>query len=514
MSMSIIDEAQVETMFEVDPKIALFESEVYNTPLIQDVWRDKYLQPGESHPHIAYRRVAHAIANSSVEQNPKEAEALFYEVMKRRLFLPGGRILAGAGTKKVVTLMNCYVNDTLEDSMEGIMHGVRRLAITSQQGGGMGTDFSPLRPLNAMLTRTVSAASGPLPFIDVFNATGKTVRSAGERRAAQMGTMSDTHPDLPAFIIAKGEGLKDGSERFKELNVSILVSDAFKAAVDDDEEWSLYFHIPPVSRDESLAKYDFEDDRGTQQYVYSVWRARDLWELITKYTYEFSDPGVIFIDRVNDWNNLNYCEEIRCTNPCGEQPLPPNGTCNLGAINVSNVVRNPFTPLASVDFELIARIARVGVRFLDNVINVTGYPLPEQEQEEFNKRRIGLGITGLGTLFAELCLAYGSHSSVLVASQVMKTICLAAYDESIKLADERGSFPLFQDIIVDCGFIKYQLDDDRKELIVSKGLRNGVLLTIAPVGTGSIALGNPSSGLEPDFAHEVERRVRQNNSEE
>lgn len=504
-------------LFEVDPQILAFESQVYDTPLIQDVWK-KYLQKGETKPEDAYERVARAIANSPIEDGPAtpgDVYNAFYTIMKRRLFLPGGRILAGAGTDKHVTLMNCYVNGTLDDSIEGIADGYKNLLITSSMGGGMGTDFSPLRPYNALIKRLGSASSGTVSFMDTFNAGGKTIRSAGERRAAQMGTLSDTHPDLPEFIKAKGEGLKDGSERLKEFNVSVLVSDAFKAAVEDDEEWYLYFHIPPVGeRDPICISKDFEDDNQRQQYVYSVWKARDLWSLITKYTYEFSDPGVIFIDRINDFNNLNYCEEIRCTNPCGEQPLPPDGTCNLGAINVANVIRNPFTPSASVNYELLAEVAKWGVRFLDNVINVTDYPLEAQRQEEYNKRRIGLGLTGLGTLFSELCMRYGSHQSVQVAGQVMKTICLAAYDASIELAEERGSFPMFQDIIVDCGFIKYRLDDERKEQIVSRGLRNGVILTIAPVGTGSIAIGNPSSGLEPDFALEQIRNVRQNNSEE
>lgn len=501
-------------LFEVDPQVLAFESQVYNTPLIQDVWK-KYLQKGEATPRDAYNRVARAIAHSSVDKDPESAYNAFFELMQRRLFLPGGRILAGAGTDKHVTLMNCYVNGTLDDSIEGIADGYKSLLVTSSMGGGMGTDFSPLRPFNALIGRLGSASSGSVSFMDTFNAGGKTIRSAGERRAAQMGTLSDTHPDLPDFIKAKGEGLKDGSDRLKEFNVSVLVSDAFKAAVEDDEEWLLYFHIPPVGpRDQNCVDKDFEDDNDRQQYVYSVWRARDLWALITKYTYEFSDPGVIFIDRINDFNNLNYCEEIRCTNPCGEQPLPPDGTCNLGAINVANVVRRPFTASAEVDYELLAKVAKWGVRFLDNVINVTDYPLEAQRQEEYNKRRIGLGLTGLGTLFSELCMRYGSHQSVQVATQVMKTICLAAYDASIELAEERGSFPMFKDIIVDCGFIKYRLDDERKELIVSKGLRNGVVLTIAPVGTGSIAIGNPSSGLEPDFALETIRNVRQNNTEE
>lgn len=500
--------------FVLDPKVDAFSEEAYNSILVQDVWRDKYLQPGEKHPHTAYRRVAHAIANAPCEPHKREAEELFYELMEKRLFLPGGRILAGAGTAKRVTLMNCYVNETLEDSMEGIMRGVSNLALTSQQGGGMGTAFETLRPTGAILRRTQSAASGPLPFMDVFNQTGKTIRSAGERRAAQMGTISDTHPDMPAFIEAKGKGLLDGSERFKEFNLSVLISDAFLAAVEDDAEWLLYFPVEPRTRDANLQEHDFVDDDDIYQYVYAVWNARELWDLITKNTYEYSDPGCIFIDRINELNNLSYIEKIRCTNPCGEQPLPPDGTCNLGAINVAQAVRNPFTAVASIDTDLLGRAAKAGVRFLDNVIEVTGYPLPAQKTEEYNKRRIGLGLTGLGTMFAELCQRYGSVASERTATQVMKTICLAAYDASMELAIERGTFPLFQDIIVDCGFIKVRLDDERKEKIKATGLRNGVILTIAPVGTGSIALGNISSGLEPDFAHEYDRNVRQNNTEE
>lgn len=501
-------------LFKVDPKIEAFEEHVYDTPLIQDIWKEKYFQQGETQPSDAYRRVAKAIAQSPAETNPKEAEAAFFELMSKRLFLPGGRILAGAGTSKVVTLMNCYVNATLEDSMVGIMQGVSNLALTSQQGGGMGTAFETLRPKNAVLTRTQSAASGVLPFMDVFSQTGKTIRSAGERRAAQMGTISDTHPDLLEYIVAKGNGLKDGTKRLSEFNVSVLISDAFKAAVDDDEEWLLYFHIPPVGpRSEELTSRDFDDDQGTRQYIYSIHKARDLWALITEYTYEFSDPGVIFIDRVNELNNLGYCETIRCTNPCGEQPLPPHGTCNLGALNVANFVRNPFTPKAHFDFDMLAKAARWGLRFLDNVIDVTGYPLPEQREEEMSKRRVGLGLTGLATAFAEMQMKYGGLQSQQLSRQIMKTICLAAYEESMELSRVRGAFPLFKDIIIDYGFIKYNLEDIHEE-IVENGLRNGVLLTVAPVGTGSIALGNLPSGLEPDFALEITRKTRKDNTEE
>lgn len=505
--------AMTKPLFDIDPVLVAFEDRVYDTPLIRDVWK-KYLWKDEKTPQDVYVRVANAIADVPCEGAQSEAAELFYEAMSKRVFLPGGRILAGAGTEKRVTLMNCYVNGTIEDSMEGIVEAYGNLMFTSQQGGGMGTAFETIRPLGAVLKRTHSAASGPLPFMDTFNAGGKCVRSAGERRAAQMGTISDTHPDMPAFIVAKGEGLKDGSKRFAEFNLSVLVSDAFKGAVEDDEEWLLYFHIPPVKRSKELEQHDFVDDTGVQQYVYSVWRARDLWDLITRYTFEFSDPGVIFIDRINDLNNLSYIETIRCTNPCGEQPLPPHGTCNLGAINVAQCVRKPFSDDAELDLELISRAAQIGVRFLDNVIEATNYPLEAQRLEEYNKRRIGLGLTGLGTLFAELKQRYGSVASERTATQVMKTICLAAYTASMDLAKARGRFPLYDDIIVDCGFIKYRLPEEYREEIKKTGLRNGVILTIAPVGTGSIAIGNVSSGLEPDFAHQYERRVRKNNTEE
>jgi len=513
----MLEKVRTTPMFELDPQVEAFNALAYDTPLIQDVLKKYYWQKGnETIPDHVYGRVARAIANSPVEQDSIGAEIAFHELMSKRLWIPGGRIMAGAGTSKHVTLMNCYVNGTLDDSIEGIADGKKVLLITSSMGGGLGTDFSPLRPYNAIIERLDSASSGAVSFMDTFNADGKTIRSAGERRAAQMGTLSDTHPDLPDFIKVKGEGLRDGTDRLKEFNVSVLVTDAFKAAVEDDEEWLLYFHKPPRGpRPTECIEKDFDDDDNIRQYVYSTWRARDLWSLITQYTYEFSDPGVIYIDRINDWNNLSYCEEIRCTNPCGEQPLPPNGTCNLGAINVANAVRKPFTAGASVDLDLIGEVAKWGTRFLDNVIEVTAYPLEAQREEEYAKRRIGLGLMGLGTLFSELTLKYGSYQSVQTATDIMKTICLSAYDESMRLAEERGSFPLFQDIIIDCGFIKYQLDDERKERIATTGLRNGVILTIAPTGTGAIAFGcNVSSGIEPDFGHEYERRTRRNNTEE
>jgi ribonucleoside-diphosphate reductase alpha chain len=715
---------------------------------------------------------------------------------------------------------NCYVNDTIQDSLDDIMKGVSNAALVLQQGGGIGTDFSTLRPSGAILSRTGSQASGPLPFMDMWHSMSDTIMSAGHRRGAMMGTLCDTHPDLPKFITAKQQ-----KGRLTNFNVSILISDAFMAAVDDDEDWILHFPVEPKQRPDDLEAYDFYDDEGQKQFAYSVWRARDLWESITRNTYDWSEPGVIFIDRINDLNNLKYCEQIRCTNPCvsgdthiltdkghvpiverkglttkvwngkqfsevtpfstginplveltfshgvkvrctpyhewnikdqgkikttdlwvgaplayfempmiregivftthaysqgfyagdgntndvhsaiyspkysviprlkghvsntvtsgrgdrrnwyhgrmlpkdfvpingridycidwlaglldadaclgypggkgkcmpvvqlgskdkpfllnvrlmlirlgviatiisrrdggkkivsgveanfadtymivinggnvwklykeglktsrldlswvrkpkgrafmpikvaaitpvdpeetfcftepfehmgvfngipggncGEQPLPPHGTCNLGAINLSRLVVNPFTPKAQLNTSLLQQLTRVGIRFLDNVIEATRYPLEAQEHEEKNKRRLGLGVSGLGDCLAQLNLRYGSQQAVETTELIHKTICLTAYDTSVKLAEERGPFPWFKDATPFLeGFAGKVLDKELQSQIQKHGIRNGVLLTVAPTGTTSILYGNISSGIEPTFAHTLQRKVR------
>jgi ribonucleoside-diphosphate reductase alpha chain len=298
--------------------------------------------------------------------------------------------------------------------------------------------------------------------------------------------------------------------------MSILVSDAFMQAVQEDEEWVLHFTIPPVTRDLSsnpnLEQYDFEDDDGVQQYVYSVWRARDLWEKITTTTYEYSEPGVIFIDRVNALNNLQYVETIRCTNPCGEQPLPPYGTCNLAHAVLSRMVKNPFTEDAYFDFELLQVVTFLGIRFLDNVIEVTNYPLDLQRDEEFNKRRLGFGVAGLADALAQLGIRYGSIKGAKIAEEIQRTVAIASYEASVALAIERKRFPLFDPKITDCGFIAKKLPSTLRDGIATHGLRNGVLNTIAPTGTTSLAYGNISSGVEPVFAHSMRRRILQPDS--
>lgn len=483
-----------------NPQVSGFDP--FDDKLVWDIWDKKYRFQEEDTPLDTFDRVANGIYANDTDSHRQVG----YMAMAHGLWMPGGRIIAGAGTGKAVTLMNCYVNGTLHDSMQGIHHALGTTMFTQQRGGGIGTDFSPIRPEDALIESQGVPASGPLPFIDTFDAAGTTVQSSGSRRAAEMGTISDTHPDMPKFVVAKHQ-----PGRWTNFNVSVLVSDAFMAAVADDEEWLLYFHIPPMAtRAPEVATRDFDDEAGVRQYVYSVWKARELWDLILQSTYEYAEPGVIFIDKVNDQNNLKYIETIRCTNPCGEQPLPPNGTCNLGAVNLSRMVRNPFSEDAEFDYDLLRATVQVGVRFLDNVIDVTMYPLVEQHHEEVSKRRIGLGISGLADAMALLGIRYGSARGATFTGKVMQLIAETAYETSMDLAVERGSFPLYDaDKWGKDAFFEQRMPPYLQEKLNVAGIRHGILLTIAPTGTTSIFYGNISSGLEPVFQHHSKRKVRQ-----
>lgn len=481
----------------------------FEPEMTKSIWQGKYRWDNEKHPFDTFRRVVNAVYKNSSKRIHRENA---YQAMCLGLWLPGGRILAGAGTSKRVTYMNCFVNGALDDSMEGIGEGLVNTMLTLQQSGGIGTDFSPLRPEGALLKRTHSRASGPLPFMHTWDAASKTIRSAGDRRGAMMGTMADTHPDLLKLLEAK-----QVPGALTQFNISILISDAFMEAVREGEDWMLYFNVEPFedARPQSLKDLDFVDeDTGECQYVYSVHDARELWEKITRNTYEFSEPGVIFIDRVNELNNLWYCEDIRCTNPCGEQPLPPNGTCNLGHVNLARIVRAPFTPAAHIDFELLNHITAIGVRFLDNVIDVTQYPLEHQREEEYQKRRLGLGFTGLADMLAQLGIRYGSPEAVSVTEKVTQAICIQAYSTSVELARELGAFPMFKskEYLGGQNFAAIRLPEWLKNDIKVYGIRNSLLLTVAPTGTGSILYGNVSSGGEPVFLHKIERKVLRSDS--
>lgn len=468
------------------------------------VWREKYAQPNEDHIFDTFSRVATAVF--------PEEDGLYetaYEAMKAGIFMPAGRILAGAGTSNEVTLMNCYVSPKVEDSMDsergtGIMDALKVGAFTQQYGGGIGTAFGTIRPRGAIISRrSNAAASGPIEFMKMWDQMGATIMSAGYRRGAQMGTITDTHPDLLEFI-----KVKQTPGVMTNFNISILVSDAFMKAVANNDEWLLYFDVPPLhERDPVLKNHDFVRD-GKTYYVYSIHDARELWETITKATYEYSEPGVIFIDKVNGMNNLAYCEEIQATNPCGEQPLPPNGTCNLSAINLARLVLRPFEKNAEFDWDTLDEVVGMAVHFLDNVIDITKYPTEAQKQEEINKRRLGLGISGLGDAIAMMRMRYGDEESGYFTRRVMHAIRDRAYHESVWIAQSKGSFPLFDaDKFVRQPFIQ-TLPDHIHNDIQNHGIRNGVLLTIAPTGTTSCVYGNISSGLEPVFAHYMVRKVR------
>ncbi len=492
--------------FSIDP--AHEGLDIYYAPqghsITLDVWRDKYRwgKDTEEHPFDSMRRVIEGVYAKDPDREAKR-DAL--EAMQKCLWVPAGRIQAGAGTPNIVTLLNCFMSRDIEDSMSGIADALKDGMLTMQQGGGDGFNFSTLRPAESLLSRTGATASGPLPFMDMYNSMCQTILSAGYRRGAMMAVMDCEHPDLPEFITAKH---KPG--RLTNFNVSVLISDAFLDALKHDEDWHLGFNVPRKDG-KHLFVSEKETPNGIEMwYAYSKWKARDLWDMILENTYEWSEPGIILIDRINRTNNLNYCETITGTNPCGEQPLPPNGCCNLGAVNLAKMVSDPYTGYAQFDFKLLASIAKVGTRFLDNVIDVTLYPLEEQAKEEYAKRRIGMGITGLANALAQLGVRYGSEDALQVTEQIMGILAESVYLTSALLAGERGPFPLYDaERWAANSPILGLLRKETNLTIRDHGIRNGVLLTIAPTGTTSLYVGNVSSGLEPVFQHKAQRNVRQ-----
>jgi ribonucleoside-diphosphate reductase alpha chain len=427
-----------------------------------------------------WRRIARALA--AVEADPALWEERFVRALEDFRFLPAGRITAGAGTGRSVTLFNCFVMGTIPDSMAGIFDALKEAALTMQQGGGIGYDFSTIRPRGAEVKGVAADASGPLSFMDVWDAMCRTIMSAGSRRGAMMATMRCDHPDIEAFIEAK----KDPA-RLRMFNLSVLVTDAFMAAVKADGPWELIF-----------------DGR-----VYRTLPARDLWMKIMRNTYDFAEPGVIFIDRINAMNNLAYCETIAATNPCGEQPLPPYGACLLGSVNLAALVRDPFGPGAALDLAALDELVRTAVRMMDNVVDASRFPLPQQAAEAQAKRRIGLGVTGLADALLMVGQRYGSEEAARVTEGWMHAIARAAYLASVDLAREKGPFPLFEaEAFLASGTMR-AMDEDVRQAIRTHGIRNALLTSIAPTGTISLYAGNVSSGIEPVFAYAYTRKVLQ-----
>ncbi|MEJ6392489.1 adenosylcobalamin-dependent ribonucleoside-diphosphate reductase [Gymnodinialimonas sp. 2305UL16-5] len=457
----------------------------FTTPIAEQIWDMKYrLKEADGTPidqsaEDTWRRIADALA--IVEDDQTAWADKFYAALSDFKYLPAGRIVAGAGTGRSVTLFNCFVMGTVPDSMGGIFDMLKEAALTMQQGGGIGYDFSTIRPQGAAVSGVAADASGPLSFMDVWDSMCRTIMSAGSRRGAMMATMRCDHPDVEAFIEAKQD-----PARLRMFNVSVLATDPFMQAVQDNAPWDLVF-----------------DGK-----VYRTIQARDLWDKMMRATYDYAEPGVIFIDRINAENNLNYAETIAATNPCGEQPLPPYGACLLGSINLTRLVQNPFDG-AVLNETALDDLVATAIRMMDNVVDASRFPLEAQAQEAAAKRRVGLGVTGLADALAMCGLRYGSDDAVKQTEVWMARIANAAYRASARLAAEKGAFTLFDAAAYAKAPMIQRLDPDVQALIAEHGLRNALLTSIAPTGTISLYAGNVSSGIEPIFANSYTRKVLQ-----
>ncbi len=447
------------------------------------IWNAKYRwREGDAIRDLSIEDTWHRIARTlASREKDGDRESEFYSVLENFAFLPGGRILAGAGTHHRVTLFNCFVMGTIEDSLAGIFDSLKQGAITMQQGGGVGYDFSTLRPCGMPAKSVGMIASGPVSFMKIWDSMCGTILSTGARRGAMMATLRCDHPDILDFIEAKQNG-----SSLRHFNLSVLATDDFVQAVRAGSKWPLVFGGKVFRRVQAAA----------------------LWERIMRAAYSCAEPGIIFIDRVRRADNLAYCETISATNPCGEIPLPPYGACDLGSINLTRFIAAPFTEKASVDLAGIARTAGIAVRMLDNVYDLSRFPLPEQRRVARSSRRLGLGITGLADALVMLGIHYGSMAARKTAHDIMKAIKEAAYLASIELAREKGPFPLFKPAYLKSEFVG-SLPEEIRQDIARYGIRNSHLTAIAPTGTISLLADNISSGLEPIYALEFERSIRQ-----
>lgn len=479
-------------------------------PISFDVLREKYFKNGENDVEELYRRVARALASVEREDLREPLEAKFLDNLRLGA-IGAGRIMSAAGTDIQATLINCFVQPVgdciqgVDDAgYPGIYEALREAAETMRRGGGVGYDFSRIRPRGALVKGTASMASGPCSYINVFDQSCSTVESAGARRGAQMGVLRIDHPDVLDFITAKRT-----PGRWNNFNVSVGVPDGFMKAVEADADWELIHEATPGKELVEQGAYQ----RSDGQWVYRKVRARELWDTIMTSAYDFAEPGILFLDQINTDNNLHYAEKIQATNPCGEQPLPPYGCCDLGPIILTRFVRNPFGIHGDAQFDFDAFEASVAtqVRALDNVLDLTFWPLDQQRAESSAKRRIGVGFTGMGNTLAMLKLRYDREDGRTMAVKIAEHMRNAAYRASVELAKEKGAFPKFKaDGYLKEGTFASRLPEDIKKAIRKHGIRNSHLLSIAPTGTVSLAFAdNASNGIEPPFSWTYTRRKRE-----